>query len=82
MTRKEQDESSGVCDMETRGYCGNIFIWDFGRLLVAMPGISISETCTVCGIMNKVVRIQYSTCVCAKVEGKGLKDVLTLVFSS
>ena len=38
-TRKEQDGSLGECFLGAVGYCGNIFVWDFGRLLAAAPGI-------------------------------------------
>ena len=38
-TRKEEDGSSGACDLGNGAYCGNIFIWDIGHLLVAMLGI-------------------------------------------
>ena len=36
---KKEDGSSGACNLEAGGYCGNIFVWDVGRLLMDMPGI-------------------------------------------
>ena len=36
--QKEEDGSSGACDLGAGGYCANISIWDSGRLLVATPG--------------------------------------------
>ena len=34
-TRKEENRSLDACALAARGYCGNIFVWGFGRLLVA-----------------------------------------------
>ena len=38
-TREEEDGSPCACDLGAGGYCGNIFVWDFGRLLVAALGL-------------------------------------------
>ena len=37
--RKEENGLLGACALGAGGYRGNIFVWDSGRLLVAMPGI-------------------------------------------
>ena len=38
VTSKEEDGSSGACVLGAGGYCGNIFVRDFGRRLVATLG--------------------------------------------
>ena len=48
VTREEEDGSSGACVLGAGGYCGNIFVWDFGRLLVATPEVMHQwDTCSI-----------------------------------